>query len=70
MQSISSTFTRAASGEARIDPGFSVFWMMVFAIAILDDAERREREKKRRRERQALAQPQPRPRPPAAPRPF
>lgn len=47
MLSISITFTRAARDT---DPGFSVFWLMVFAVAILDDAERREKEQRRKRD--------------------
>jgi hypothetical protein len=54
---INITFNRAA---ADIDPGFSVFWLMVFAIAILDDGDRREKE--RRKGEKAH-------RPPAGPRP-
>ena len=68
MQSISTTFTRAATGDADTSPGFSVFWLMVLAIAILDDSDRREKE--RRRKQQAHAQPQRKPIPPAGPRPF
>ena len=47
---ISIAFNRAARDDG---PGFSVFWLMVFAIVILDDSDRRE---ERRRK---LAQPQP-----------
>ncbi|MHC2633946.1 hypothetical protein ACVME5_006629 [Bradyrhizobium liaoningense] len=43
---ISIAFNRAAQDEA---PGFSVFWLMVFAIAIMDDSDRRaERRRKRK----------------------
>ncbi len=45
MQSIRATFTIAAKGETNSRPVFSVFWLMVWAIAILDDSDRsRERE--------------------------
>lgn len=56
MLSIKSTFTAAASGPS----GFSVFWLLALAIAILDDADRREKE--RRDKREPAARPQaPRP---------
>lgn len=61
MQSITFTFTQAASGAAKPKRGFTIFWMMVIAIAILDDGERREKERQRQREQA---------RKPAAPRPF
>jgi hypothetical protein len=48
MHSIRTAFTCAATGNAGGDHGFSFFWMMVFAIAILDDSESRE-EKRRKR---------------------
>ena len=44
-------FRRAATG----DPGFATFWLLFFAIAILDDAQRRDDKRRRKRE----AQPQP-----------
>lgn len=43
---INITFNRAAADD--YDPGVSVFWLMVFAIAILDDSDRRERERRKR----------------------
>ncbi|MDG4901408.1 MULTISPECIES: hypothetical protein [unclassified Mesorhizobium] len=49
---ISITFNRPAADDG---PGVSVFWLMVFAIAILDDGDRRE-EKRRKRKH---AEPQP-----------
>ena len=49
MQSIKLTFTRAATGKT----GFSTFWLMVWAIAILDDAERREKDRREKRDHQA-----------------
>lgn len=53
MQSITAIFTAAANGKkARF--GFSLFWMMVIAIAILDDSDRREKE---RRDRAAAPKP-------------
>ena len=60
MQSIRTAFTCAVTGTAGTDHGFSFFWMMVFAIAILDDSERRD--EKRRKRNQAH-------RAPAAPKP-
>jgi hypothetical protein len=59
MKSIRFTFARAAADDC----GFSTFWMMVFAIAILDDAQEREERRKKKRERFA------KPRPPAGPKP-
>ena len=41
MFSIKSTFTAAASGT-----GFRLFWMLVFALAILDDSDRREKQRR------------------------
>ena len=61
MQSITFTFTQAASGAAKPKRGFTIFWMMVLAIAILDDGERREKERQRQRTQAQK---------PAAPRPF
>ncbi|WOS62040.1 hypothetical protein [Sinorhizobium fredii] len=49
---ISITFNRAAADDS---PGVSVFWLMVFAIAILDDGDRREKERRKRKP----AEPQP-----------
>ncbi|MEZ0018213.1 hypothetical protein [Sinorhizobium fredii] len=46
MQSIRATFTTAARGETLSRPGFSIFWMMVLAIVILDDIDARERKRK------------------------
>ncbi|WP_292615456.1 hypothetical protein [Mesorhizobium sp.] len=47
MQSITATFTAAARGRCATT-GFSFFWMMVFAIAILDDSERRSEQRCKR----------------------
>ena len=33
------TFTQAASGSAKPKRGFMIFWMMIIAIAILDDGD-------------------------------
>ena len=44
MQSIKPAFARAALP----DTGFSAFSLLVFAIAILDDEQRREKERKNR----------------------
>ena len=60
MQSIRTAFTCAATGNAGGDHGFSFFWMMVFAIAILDDGERREEKRRKRNDA---------PRAPAGPKP-
>jgi hypothetical protein len=60
MQSISTAFTRAAAGNADTAPGVSVFWLMVLAIAILDDSERREKEQRDKRNKPV---PKPRKRP-------
>lgn len=43
---ISITFNCAARDDG---PGISVFWLMVFAIAILDDSDRREADRRRKR---------------------
>ena len=48
MQSISLTFTLAARRRAAPQPVFSIYWMMVWAIAILDDADRREKDRRRK----------------------
>lgn len=69
MQAISPAFNRARVTY----PGFSTYWMLVWAVAILDDAQRREehrrrKELRRKRERQAELQRQPAPN--FAPRPF
>ena len=61
MKSIRFTFTRSTAYE----PGFSTFWMLVFAIAILDDAQARDKEQRKKRERFA----KPQPKPPAGPKP-
>jgi hypothetical protein len=44
MFSIKSTFTAAASGT-----GFDIFWMLVLAIAILDDSDRRAKQQRDRK---------------------
>jgi hypothetical protein len=62
MQLITLTFTYAASGAAKRERGFTVFWVMVLAIAILDDGDRRKKERQRRQREQV--------RKPAVPRPF
>lgn len=54
MLSIKLAFCRAAAP----DTGFSTFWLLVFAIAILDDGERRE-ERRKKRDRKAKDQPSP-----------
>jgi hypothetical protein len=49
MRTIKFAFSRAASGDRDTGPGFSVFWLMVWAIVILDDADRRDKERRRKR---------------------
>lgn len=61
MKTISATFTRAASGTI-----LSSFWMILFALAIVDDSDQREKE---RRDKAYTAKAEHRPTPPA-PRPF
>jgi hypothetical protein len=61
MKSIKPVFARAAAP----DSGFSTFWLLVFAIVILDNAAARDKKRRTKRDRQA--QPQRRPRPPAGP---
>ncbi len=46
MFSLKSSFTAAASG----DTGFSTFWLLVFAVAIIDDGQHRDK-KRREKER-------------------
>lgn len=55
MISVKTTFAIAASGGS----GISSFWLLVFAIAILDDAQRRDDKRRKKRN----------PKPPAGPRP-
>ncbi len=64
MQSLHITFTLAASGDAGTGADASIFWLMLLALAILDDGDRRET--KRRRKRLADQQP----RRPAGPKLF
>lgn len=68
MKTISSTFTRAATGTER-QANYDFFWLMLWALAILDDSDRREKERRRKRE-QAKTAAQSKPKPPARPRPF
>lgn len=51
MSTITSTFTRAASDKMHVRFGLSRYWMMVAAIAILDDSARREKQRRKKRER-------------------
>ena len=62
MESLKRTFTSAATGKT----GFSIFWLLMFAIAIIDDSQAHEKEKRNKRERHAKAQCKPL----AGPRPF
>lgn len=59
MKSIRFTFARHVDST----PGFSTFWLAVFAIAILDDAQ--DREERQRKKRERFAKPQP----PVGPKP-
>jgi hypothetical protein len=65
MQPITPAFDRAAAADTAASPLVSTFWLLVWAIAILDDADRREQERRDKRNR-----PQPQPKPPAGPSPF
>jgi hypothetical protein len=58
MQSTEPAFNRAARG----DTGFSIFWMLVFAIAIIDDGDRRTKKRKDKRDKAHKPRPTPRPR--------
>ena len=49
MRTIKTAFSRAAIGVPDPGPGVSVFWLMVWAIAILDDADRRDKDCRRKR---------------------
>jgi hypothetical protein len=62
MKSIKLSFTRAATGKTR----FSVFWLLVSAIVIINDTERREKERREKRNRQT----KPPRKPPSGPKPF
>lgn len=48
MKTISSQFNQAARGNQQT--GFSLFWLAVLAIAILDDSDKREKDSRRSRE--------------------
>ncbi len=65
MKSIKAAFSVAAATHF----GSGSFWLLLFVIAILDDAERRDEQ---RRKCKRLAKPQVVPvgKPPAGPRPF
>lgn len=47
MKTIRISFNQAAGGKT--DTGFSIFWMTVLAIAILDDSDKREQDRKKKR---------------------
>lgn len=59
MTSLRTTFGKAASGDSR----FSAFWLLVWALFILDAAQRREEEQRKKRGRADA--PPPKPKPPA-----
>jgi hypothetical protein len=62
MSLLTTTFSRAAFGH----PGSDTFWLLIWALAICDDADRR-KERRRRRKREAE---QSQRKPPSGPRPF
>ena len=62
MESLKPVFARA-SGQ---NTGFSIFWMLVWAVAIDDDRQRREKEQREKRDRHAKAQRKPL----SGPKPF
>ena len=62
MQTLSISFTLAATGDTDIFSDLHILWLMVLIFAIMDERERRNR--KRRKDAA------PKPRPPSAPRPF
>lgn len=64
MTLLRNTFAKAAFGT----PGSDTFWLLIWAIFILDDAKRREQERRDKRERAAALASAPKP--PAGPRPF
>jgi len=64
MTSLRNTFGKAAFGT----PGSDTFWLLIWAIFILDDTKRREQERRKKRERAAALASAPKP--PAGPRPF
>jgi hypothetical protein len=49
MRTIKPALSRAAIGDRDLGPGFSIFWLMVWAITILDDADRRDKDRHRKR---------------------
>lgn len=55
MQTITTTFTCAAGGTAK-GSDFRLFWMLVIAIAILDDSDCREKKQRRKRAQAAKRQ--------------
>lgn len=65
MDSLKFTFSRIASGKI----GFSIFWLLAFAIAIDDDRQSREKDRRDQRQRDAKP-PRKHGKPVAGPRPF
>ena len=59
MQSIKTTFTCAVTGKTEGGRGFSIFWLMVLAIAILDDSDSRDKDRRRKPEAPSPATPKP-----------
>ena len=66
MQPIRNAFNRAA-GIAAAAPRVSIFWLVLFAIVILDDSDRREDERRKKRNR---PKPHCKPKRQSGPRPF
>ncbi len=62
MESLKTAFTRAA----HIPTGVSIFSLLLLAIAIIDDRQRREKEQREKRDRHAKLQRKPL----AGPKPF
>ena len=55
MESLKPTFNRAAHAPT----GVSLFWLLMFAIAIDDDRQRREKDRREKRDRHAKPQRKP-----------
>ena len=62
MESLKPVFTRAA----RSPTGVSIFSLLLLALAIIDDADRRDKQQREKRNRHA----KPQRKPPSGPKPF
>lgn len=69
MPSLFPAFTSAATGYS-VHPSSSILWLIIFAIAVLDDEKRREKERRRKRQAVLRAQLTPKPKAAFAPRPW